>query len=250
MLTFPGIRAAIVEGDIDKALKHTNAYYSSVLQDNPHILFRLRCRKFIEMIRRCSDIQSTPTPTSSDRRTAKSISSLNGHGQHLPPDTEDNDDPEPHPDVFEHEMELDDPDPVTHHSQSSENENEDWDKMDTEEVENGLKYQELLQETIQYGQELRLDYRDDTRREVKKALEDTFSLMAYDDPKSSVYGYLLEPSGRVPVAEELNSAILGGFHFLFDVFGRMANDEINSIPRQILLRRPGTALPADGGAGV
>lgn len=102
-------------------------------------------------------------------------------------------------DVFEHEMELDD----------QMNDGEDWDRMDTEEGDNSMKYQEMLQETIEYGQQLKLEYRDDGRREVKKALEDTFSLIAYSDPKSSVHSHLLEPSGRVPVAEELNSAILG-----------------------------------------
>lgn len=102
-------------------------------------------------------------------------------------------------DVFEHDMELDD----------QLNSIDDWDKMDTEEVDNSMRYQNLLQETLEYGQELQLEFREDGRREVKKALEETFSLLAYEDPKTSVVAHLLEPSGRVPVAEELNSAILG-----------------------------------------
>ncbi|RDA88309.1 hypothetical protein CP532_6588 [Ophiocordyceps camponoti-leonardi (nom. inval.)] len=44
------IRKAILEGDIDRALKYTNAYYPQVLQDNEEVYFRLRCRKFIEMV--------------------------------------------------------------------------------------------------------------------------------------------------------------------------------------------------------
>ncbi|KAF5005560.1 hypothetical protein F66182_15927, partial [Fusarium sp. NRRL 66182] len=55
------IRAAILEGDIDKALKYTNAYFPKVLQDNPHILFKLRCRKFLEMMCKCSDSSSAAT---------------------------------------------------------------------------------------------------------------------------------------------------------------------------------------------
>lgn len=99
-------------------------------------------------------------------------------------------------DVFDNEMELDD----------QTNDSEDW--MDTEESDNNAKYQELLQETMDYGQILQREYRDEPSREYKKTLEDTFSLMAYDDAKSSIHGHLLEPSGRVPVAEELNSVIL------------------------------------------
>jgi hypothetical protein len=185
------------------------------------------------MIRRCADLQSVPSP-SEPRRTAKSAS-LNGH---QPQD-------DIHPDVFEHEMELDD---QVMNDHDHDGDGSDWDKMDTEEVENGLKYQEMLQETIQYGQELRLDYRDDTRREVKKALEDTFSLMAYDDPKSSVYGYLLEPSGRVPVAEELNSAILGKNASTKSHFVCVA-DMYGSLLGQVFFRGSRAAVSANGGFG-
>lgn len=61
ILTKIEIRAAILEGDMDKALKYTNAYFPKVLQDNPHILFKLRCRKFLEMMCKCSDSSSAAT---------------------------------------------------------------------------------------------------------------------------------------------------------------------------------------------
>ncbi|KAI9810242.1 MAG: hypothetical protein M1827_006376 [Pycnora praestabilis] len=172
------IRAAILVGDVDKALKQTNAYYPNVLKNNEHIYFRLRCRKFIELIRRCADLHSG----SSENRA----NSTNGHENDL------------YDDVFDNDMELDD----------QANNSEDWDRMETEEADNSMKYQDLLQETLDYGQELQLEFRDDPRREVKKALEQTFSLLAYTDPRTSVVAHLLESSGRVPVAEELNSAIL------------------------------------------
>lgn len=189
-----GIRAAILDGDVDKALKHTNAYYSHVLQDKPQIYFRLRCRKFIEMIRRCSELHSGP----SERRG----STVNGHSGDM------------YEDVFEHDMELDE------HLNGL----DDWDQMETEEAaDNNIKYQNLLQETLEYGQELQLEFREDNRREVKKALEETFSLLAYEDPKRSVVAHLLEPSGRVPVAEELNSAILGMDVEFFEYQNRSSN---------------------------
>ena len=85
------------------------------------------------------------------------------------------------------------------------------DKMDTSEDANAVaRYGELLTETIQYGQELQGEFSGDPRREVKKALEDTFALIAYPDARrESSLAPLLEPEGRVPVAEELNAAILG-----------------------------------------
>ncbi|KAM7221104.1 hypothetical protein V8F06_003489 [Rhypophila decipiens] len=50
------IRRAVLEGDIDQALKYTNAYYPNVLADNEQVYFRLRCRKFIEMIRKEAEL--------------------------------------------------------------------------------------------------------------------------------------------------------------------------------------------------
>lgn len=103
-------------------------------------------------------------------------------------------------------MELDD------HSNQANN----WDRMDTEEpTNNQAEYTKLMGETLLYGQQLQAEFQDDPRREVKKALDDVFSLMAYHDPfNSKEVCHLLDPSGRVAVAEELNSAILCKFPFV------------------------------------
>jgi Ran-binding protein 9/10 len=197
-LTFTEIRASILEGDIDKAFKHTKAYYPHVLEDNPEIVFRLKCRKYVEMIRRCSELHNPPPSSNLHSNTFPSKSTTNGHT-----------------DVFDEDMELDD-----------ENENEHDEAFEMAETANGnvqaeaeeegyhtvpidpAKYDELLQEAMSYGQTLMREYRDE-KREYRKTLEDIFSLIAYDDAKASVHGHLLETGGRVQVAEELNSAILG-----------------------------------------
>jgi hypothetical protein len=179
-----GIRKAILDGDIDKALKLTNAYYSNVLQDNPQIYFRLRCRKFIEMMRRS-------TEAGLESKTAKSENGA------MPR----NDQAEDDDDVFAHDMELDD---------DQMRDSEDSDEMDTAEGEGDAgKHEDLLHDAIRYGQQLQADYQGDERKEYKETLDRIFSLVAYPDPKMSVHGHLLDPSGRVAVAEELNSAILG-----------------------------------------
>jgi hypothetical protein len=106
-------------------------------------------------------------------------------------------------DIINHEMELDD-----HQSQ-----NNHWDRMDTEESSDHMDYQKLLDETLKYGQDLQAEFKDDPRREVTKALDEAFSLMAYQDPlNAKAVSHLLDPSGRVAVAEELNSAILRMYH--------------------------------------
>ncbi|KAJ5632162.1 SPla/RYanodine receptor SPRY [Penicillium lividum] len=166
------IRAAILDGDIDKALKHTNAYYASVLEDHPHILFKLRCRKLLEMMRQ-------------DYEEAKHGYSVSSGVQNA---------------VFDQEMELDDG-------------SWDADGMDTEEagppepestpqVPSGISTQAIL-----YGRQLSLDYPSNENGGDLNMLKQIGSLLAYTD-FNSPNGYLLDPSERVAVAEELNSAIL------------------------------------------
>lgn len=176
LLTILEIRAAILEGDIDRALKYTNAYYANVLQQYPHIHFKLRCRKFLEMMRRCTELSSS----------AKKGKTTNGFSDSA---------------VFDEEMELDE--------QMQDRDRWDADGMDMEETETATKSNELLTEAVQYGQQLRMDYPNDENGGDKKLLDDIFSLVAYPDPKRSVHGHYLDPAGRVAVAEELNSAILG-----------------------------------------
>ncbi|PSR87304.1 CTLH/CRA C-terminal to lish motif domain-domain-containing protein [Coniella lustricola] len=159
------IRRAVLEGDIDKALRYMNTYYPQVLQKNEQVYFRLRCRKFIEMIRREAEMNLV----GGDKR------SHNGHFH--PPEAED--------------MELDD----------------DMDDFDGQRDQGGSG--DLTQVALAYGQTLQAEYAGDERRGVRQALEDIFSLIAYQNPlKESKVAHLLDRKGRVAVAEELNSAIL------------------------------------------
>lgn len=109
-------------------------------------------------------------------------------------------------DIINHDMDLDE-----QHPGPSNN----WDRMETEESsENQMEYQQLLQDTLLYGQDLQAEFKDDPRREVGKALGEAFSLMAYEDPMNSKeVAHLLDPNGRIAVAEELNAAILCKFSF-------------------------------------
>lgn len=154
-------------------------YYPQVLKDNEQVYFRLRCRKFIEMIRKDSEVKLLSEKAS------------NGH---LLLSLAQNDD---------QEMELD------------ENGSGGWEQMDTEDAggdggEAGAAgLGKLLQEAIEYGRELRAEFSTDPRREVGKYLDEIFSLLAYSDPwKHAEVSHLLDRTGRVAVAEELNSAIL------------------------------------------
>ncbi|KAH8670902.1 SPRY domain-containing protein [Xylariales sp. PMI_506] len=166
------IRRAVLEGDIDKAFKYMTAYYPHVLKDNEQVYFKLRCRKFIEMVRKSAEFNLQHN--GGGKRT-------NGHAV----------------DDGLNEMDLD--------------ENGFSDKMETEDgVDSTIGGETaMLAEAIAYGQELQEEFKGDARREVIKALGDVFSLLAYPEPfQVKEVAHLLDRRGRAAVAEELNSAIL------------------------------------------
>ena len=173
------IRTAILDGDIDKALKLTNTFYPQVLHDNPQIYFRLRCRKFVELMRQSSEIL--------DGSNHKGTKSVNGHSVVI------------YDDGFEPDMDLDEP----------MKDGEDWDKMDTEEAESNHKYDMHVALMINYGQELKKEFQNDRSKLVIDTFTEIFSMFSYPDPRKSPHEKLLENSQRVPLAEALNSAILG-----------------------------------------
>lgn len=79
----------------------------------------------------------------------------------------------------------------------------------TTSADTDMAYNQLMGQTMEYGQALQREYQK--KGEYNKTLQDIFSLIVYDEPRDSVHGHLLDLDGRVKVAEELNSAILGEF---------------------------------------
>ena len=143
--------------------------------------------------------QSTDLLDNSTSKQAKSsTTTTNGHSTAVSDDG------------FEPDMDLDDP---IGSKDGGHQPNDNWDRMDTEESaggENlGLKYQTLLEVIIRYGQELKHEFKDDRSKHVTDTFTDIFSMFSYPDPRKSPQGKLLESEQRVPVAEGLNSAILG-----------------------------------------
>jgi len=149
------------------------------------------------MIRRCNEMtaQCHPVPTPpSKRSTASTLNKRNSTAT----------------DEYDFEMELDEQLGVHNPPPSWDNKDEDEELDDEDDMEDKeMKLQQMTQDTISYGMELRQEFANDPRREVKRALEDTFALIAYENVRESSLAPLLETAGRVPVAEELNSAILG-----------------------------------------
>jgi hypothetical protein len=135
--------------------------------------------------------------------------------------------------IFDHQMELDDqlhresrapiippmpvPSPFNPGLQFGDGANSNDEKHDTMDtapdgvrlVSSSMDSEQLLVDALEFGQELKAEFSDDPRPAVRKALDDTFALIAYQDARESIVGGLMEGKGRVEIAEEVNSAILG-----------------------------------------
>jgi hypothetical protein len=149
------------------------------------------------MIRRTNELsaqcQPIPTPTSK-RSTASTLNNRDSTAT----------------DEYDFEMELDEQLGVHNSPPSWDNKDQDDELDDEDDIEDKkMKVQQLTEDTIAYGMELQAEFANDPRREVRKALGDTFALLAYENVRESSLAPLLDTGGRLPVAEELNSAILG-----------------------------------------
>jgi Ran-binding protein 9/10 len=168
-----GIRSAVLDGDIDRALKYTRTFYPDVLPDNEHVYFRLRCRKFIEMVRKAAQMNMALEPSKTNGHVGSAISQR---------------------------MEID------NNGVNSSN----WDEnVEMGGIESQAEVLELERSMLEYGQTLQADYANDPRKEISKTLDEIWALVAYRNPlKEPQVSHLLDRKGRALVAEELNSAIL------------------------------------------
>ncbi|KAI9722138.1 MAG: hypothetical protein M1828_004820 [Chrysothrix sp. TS-e1954] len=209
------IRGAVLEGDVDKALKLTNAYYPGVLRDNENVYFRLRCRKFVELILKGEEVQRSVSGKNTISKQDQDGHTKFGHdsrnGQRAMPSGSAVDD-RPLTSDGASAMDVDDASMRSRSRSSSSSvsdvastPNDNAEQMD---LSLSSRQSDLFTQALQYGQDLQSEFKDDPRREVKQALEDTFALIAYPDARESSLAPLLEVGGRVGVAEELNSAIL------------------------------------------
>ncbi|CAK3752191.1 hypothetical protein DOTSEDRAFT_70504 [Lecanosticta acicola] len=195
------IRKSILDGDIDRALKYTNTYYPRLFDNarNKDAYFRLRCRKFIELMRLHGELQ---TAASSPMAVTKSVDSLASNGR--AGDDTDGDEPDT-------QMELDD---QLHRETSKSLEPPATDDVDMDSSQElppkrqYMKADQLIAMALQYGQQLKEEFGKDPRPAVQKHLSDIFALLAYGNVSTSPVSHLFDLRGRVEIAEEVNGAIL------------------------------------------
>ncbi|GJE96818.1 SPRY-domain-containing protein [Phanerochaete sordida] len=196
---------AVLKGDIDTAIVQTQEHHPVVLErEQGLMLFKLRCRKFVELILEASDalkrVQVDEKATSHPEKLVEPASdTMDGLGA----------------------MDVDDPSPEALTSASSLDGSVPPAARDSGHHPSALRgaspapasaaqARAALEKAIEYGQRLEADYRGDLRAEVRSHLKRTFGVVAFADPLAAG-GEVAEMAGqeaRARLANELNQAIL------------------------------------------
>ncbi|KAI0353184.1 SPRY-domain-containing protein [Trametes cingulata] len=232
------ITNAIIRGDIDTALSLIRAHHSSVLErEQGLVLFRLRCRKFVELVLEAGEALRKVKEAEREAATARAKEPVvvekpvDGAGDGV---------------VGEMDglgaMDVDDPSPEAHTTPSTSTPTVSTSIGSTHPtiptpsaptpVQNthatlAALAKAALHTALSYGQTLEADYKTDTRPGVRAHLRRTFGVVAYDDPIAAG-GEVAEMAGqaaRDALAAEVNQAIL-------ESQGRPAHPALETVYRQ------------------
>ncbi|KIL70599.1 hypothetical protein M378DRAFT_183229 [Amanita muscaria Koide BX008] len=181
---------AVVAGDIELAISETTKYHPLVLEAEAGLmLFRLRCRKFVELVLEASELKKK-------NKEKQVIMEVDG--------------------TVEAEWEGMDIDDDSRVSSVDDTHTSDYIHAKAP-VRSGkgresttASVEQALNNAIAYGQSLANDYKADTRPEVKQMFRRTFAIVAFDDPREAggVVAEVVSPDARINLANELNQAIL------------------------------------------
>lgn len=213
---------SVVSGDIDTALAETARLYPAVLaRADGLMLFKLRCRKFVELLLQAAELKKGMRREEGDVGGATAgnghgVANGHGHGHGGGADAMDVD----RDDEGDEGVWMDGfgggggsgsastavPTPPQRRRSPG------WIIVAAAPALALAQYEAALSAAIAYGQSLQADYKTDERREVRMIFNRTFGVVAYEDPLAAG-GEAAEVAGqeaRVALATELNQDILRG----------------------------------------
>jgi len=191
----------VLAGNIDKAIDSLHGHYPTVLEtDKQLIFFKLRFRKFVELILVTTELKKKMKALKEETQRRKLESKV-----------------EPSQDswMVEDIMDVDeDAAPFNAESMLLIDSHSSWyghDKRpDPELNEINTQYEAALNIAILYGQTLSNDFHSDSRPELQQLFRKTFGIVAWEDPLEEGSGMadIVGNESRVALALEINQAIL------------------------------------------
>lgn len=231
---------AVHAGDIDLAINLASEQCPQVLsRDDSLMYFKLRCRKFVELILLSSE---------ANKKMQAASSAVDNNAEDVKEDSA---------------MEVDDeggqfastpanglangatsstttkPDDRSHQPT-----NASASASTSALAAARSSYQAVLNTALVYGRKLQEDFKSDTRPEVQSLLKSTFSLVMYEDP-AEVGGEVAEVASvaaRNRLAQEMNQAILGEYSADPGVKGQYSRNVFSSLNIESQGRRSRPAL--------
>ncbi|KAF9456815.1 hypothetical protein BDZ94DRAFT_1285571 [Collybia nuda] len=191
---------AVLSGDIDTAMTDTKAHHPAVLEaEEGLILFKLRCRKFVELILDAAAYKKQMK----NRREDSVIEEMDGIDDDVMGMDVDEEGPPPQ---FPTNGYGSSSIPIrgTKRRGSTTTSERGWSGNST------AQYEAALNQAISYGQSLSTDYKNDSRSEVRQIFKRTFAIVAWEDPMAAggVVSEVVGQEARNALANELNQAIL------------------------------------------
>lgn len=201
-----GIVNSIINGDIDAALEDIRKYYPTVLgAEDGRVLFKLRCRKLVELILETNEIKRRMV-NGKERDESPVDVPVQGSSRQMLDDDGMN-------------MDIDDDalsfGPLTHLTPLHQSEPES--SRFSSRLPTTADLEAALTRAIEYGQDFNNDYKLERRPELRQMFEQASSVIAWNNPFEAG-GDTAEVAGhdaRIGLANEVNEAILSLSLFLF-----------------------------------
>ena len=187
-------------GNIDGAIDLLRNHYPNVLEaDKQLIFFKLRFRKFVELILWTTEL----------KKKMKVLKELEEQRWKANPPPEDS----WMADEMGMDIDEDAPPPMVEPMLSTKSTSSQYghDKYINPELnEFNIQYEEALNTAISYGQALSHDYHSDPRPELQQLFHKTFGIVAWEDPSEEGSGMadIVGHQSRTALAHEINEAIL------------------------------------------
>lgn len=183
---------SVLAGNIDSAIEGVKKHYPSVFEtDDNLVLFKLRCRKFVELILETAEIK-------------KKIKAMKAAVQSTWVEED-----------VDMDMDVDDDSTMSMSPTKAFGHLHDSyvGLGDPSVTAISSQYESALNAALFYGQTLSNDYQSDTRPECQELFKKTFGIVAWEDPLEAggAVAELVGHDARVALAHELNQAILSGF---------------------------------------
>ena len=209
---------SVISGDIDTVISDARASYPAVLEaEEGLMLFKLQCRKFVELILEAVELKKRMRHRSVSRTRREDdgvvvvMDGIDEDGTGM--DVDDEDDAPLSPSATTMNgfgSVVSNPGPSRRQTSRS--------PADVGRGGLGVgtvdgtaaRYEAALNQAISYGQALSKTYKDDERPEVKEIFKRTFAIVAWEDPMTAggLVSEVVGQGARVDLANELNKAIL------------------------------------------